>query len=103
MTLERATEILDDVRWLRLSPRGITANNYDEPACRVQIRRRRGETFAAMMIRAAELVDAGFIPTDRPDDIFAMCVCGASAGRAMRRIKGWNEWLCKECREALKK
>lgn len=99
MTVERACEILGAVRWLRIRDAAVTASTWTPKRCKVHIRRRNGETFASMLIRAAEMVEAGFMPTNRPNDFFARCPCGSRDD--LRKMRGWDEWLCGECRRAL--
>ena len=115
MTISEALAVLEGCKWLKLSATHVAACNYksraemsmltrkqmDDPSCiykaSVLIRKSKGQTLEAMLIRAAKMIRAGHVPKIRrpPPKHTDRCACGANSHLA------WNEQLkarvCRRC------
>ena len=119
VVIGEALRELDTCEWLKITATHVSAARYKTRAemrmlsrddlnkphamkqCDVQIRRKKSESFEAMLIRAAGLVRAGHLPTVRVPPLTNKdrCACGATT----HDLK-WNDQLqqrmCPKCVQA---
>ena len=99
MTISEALKVLDECNWLKVNTSHVSAARYHSRThlafqsreellkpdsmyfANVLIRRKKGETFEGMLVRAATLVEAGHLPKERvpPASHKDVCACGENA------------------------
>jgi hypothetical protein len=119
MTIDEALTVLEGCDWLKITQQHVSASKwktanermflnikpFDDVNClydaKVSIRRKSTDSFAALLIRAAELVQAKHVPTAKtPAKTSAdRCMCGSES-----RDLVWNDQLkhrlCRRCSAA---
>jgi hypothetical protein len=102
MTLSEALIELDTCEWLKISNTSVHASRWSRkghgPDANVQIRRKKGESFEQMIIRAASLVQAGHQPTHRvpPRTSAEKCACGRKTFDLVW-VEQLKQRLCRPC------